>query len=142
MQFKRMGHTVIGLDACPEFCEMARSYADCEVLNQDFRELHLPESRFDGIFANASLFHVPKADLPRVLKELHRALKPEGVLFSSNPRGNGEYFDGTRYGFYTEFEEYGALLAHAGFKVIGHYYRPVGMPRDEQHWLAVVSRRD
>jgi len=50
----------------------------------------LPESRFDGVFANASLFHVPSQELPRVLLELRKALKPRGVLFCSNPRGNNE----------------------------------------------------
>ncbi len=52
--------------------------------------MRLPETRFDGIFANASLFHVPSQELPRVLLELFRALKPRGILFSSNPRGNNE----------------------------------------------------
>src|SRR5215469_3907910 len=49
---------------------MARSYSECEVLQQDFLAMKLPESRFDGIFANASLFHVPSQELPRVLAEL------------------------------------------------------------------------
>ena len=35
---------------------------------QNFLALQLPESRFDGIFANASLFHVPSQELPRVLR--------------------------------------------------------------------------
>ena len=52
--------------------------------------MQLPESRFDGIFANASLFHVPSQELPGVLLELFKTLKPRGVLFSSNPRGNNE----------------------------------------------------
>ena len=47
-----------------------------------------PPARFDGVFANASLFHVPRSELPRVLRELHATLKPRGVLFSSNPRGD------------------------------------------------------
>ena len=46
---------------------MARSYSGCEVLHQDFLAMALPESRFDGVFANASLFHVPSRELPRVL---------------------------------------------------------------------------
>ncbi len=52
--------------------------------------MQLPEGRFDGVFANASLFHVPSQELPRVLLELCMTLKPRGVLFSSNPRGNDE----------------------------------------------------
>ena len=56
-------------------------------VEQDFLALDLPGGTFDGIFANAALFHVPCAELPRVLGELHATLKPGGVLFSSNPRG-------------------------------------------------------
>jgi hypothetical protein len=46
--------------------------------------MQLPESRFDGVFANASLFHVPSRELTKVLLELFKTLKPRGVLFSSN----------------------------------------------------------
>jgi SAM-dependent methyltransferase len=139
--FQSIGHQPIGLDACPEFCRMARYHTGCEVWQQDFRKLNLPAARFDGVFANASLFHVPRLDLKRVLKELHDALKPEGILFSSNPRGHGEVFDGSRFGFYLEFEEYRDFLKEAGFKVLTHYYRPKNLPFDQQPWLAVVSQR-
>jgi len=50
----------------------------------------LLERCFDGIFANASLFHVPSQELPRVLAELSETLRSRGVLFCSNPRGNDE----------------------------------------------------
>src|SRR4029078_6480124 len=88
--FNSLGHTPTGLDGCDAFVEMARALVDCEVYHQDFLELRLPAARFDGIFSNASLFHVPTAHLPRVLGELHATLKPRGVLFCSNPRGTNE----------------------------------------------------
>lgn len=138
--FKSLGHKVIGLDGCSEFCEMARDHSSCEVWHQDFMNLDLPDAFFDGVFANASLFHVLKSDLPRVLKEMHQSLKPGGVLFSSNPRGHGEGFDGSRYGNYMELTEYESLLVAAGFKIRKHYYRPAGLPRTQQPWLAVVSQ--
>ncbi|MEH6590216.1 MAG: class I SAM-dependent methyltransferase, partial [Halioglobus sp.] len=91
--------------------------------------------------ANASLFHIPGQELPRVLRELHRTLRPKGILFSSNPRGNREGWSGQRYSHFMEFEESLANLEAAGFEVLEHYYRPVGVPRSEQPWLAIVSRR-
>jgi SAM-dependent methyltransferase len=72
------------------FVEMARAYSGCEVWLQDFVHLDLPAAMFDGIFANAALFHVPSVALPKVLDDLYGALKPGGVLFSSNPRGHNE----------------------------------------------------
>jgi trans-aconitate methyltransferase len=72
--FRSLGHEAVGLDGSREFVAMARSYSGCEVLDQDFLAMVLPESRFDGVFANASLFHVPSRELPRVLTGLPKTL--------------------------------------------------------------------
>jgi SAM-dependent methyltransferase len=121
---------------------MAREHAGCEVLQQDFLQLALPASRFDGVFANASLFHVPSAELPRVLRELRESLKPRGVLFSSNPRGrNDEGWHGERYGCYWDLVAWRAVVTAAGFDEVAHYYRPTNAPPEEQRWLASVWRK-
>jgi SAM-dependent methyltransferase len=140
--FTAMGHIAVGLDGSERFAEMAREETGCEVLQQNFLELHLPAERFDGIFANAVLFHVPRQELPRVLRELHGALKPRGVLFSSNPRGeNKEGWNGSRYGSYHDLENWRELLDAAGFLELEHYYRPEGLPLAQQPWLASVWRK-
>src|SRR4029453_9532890 len=77
--FARHGHLAIGLEGAAPFAAMARAATGCEVWEQDFLRLDLPAGRFDGIFANAALFHVPSQELPRVLRELHATLKPGGV---------------------------------------------------------------
>jgi len=137
--FKSLGHNPVGLDGSKTFCQMAQQYSGCPTLHQQFLELELGESTFDGIFANASLFHIPSQELPRVLRQLHRALRPGGILFSSNPRGNTEGWQGERYGYYMEIETSKSYLERSGFKIIHHYYRPDGKPRDQQPWLAIVS---
>ncbi len=139
--FKSMGHRPTGLDGSKEFCKMAVKQSGCPTLNQQFLKLELEENRYDGIFANASLFTVPSQELPRVLKELHSALRKDGILFSSNPRGNAEGWQGQRYGHYMEFEASETFLQQSGFKIIKHFYRPAGMPREHQPWLAIVSQR-
>ncbi len=96
--FRSLGYEVVGLDGSAALVAMARAHSGCEVFHQDFLAMDLPERRFDGVFANAALFHVPSQELPRVLGELRAALKPRGVLFSSNPRGrNEEGWSGDRY---------------------------------------------
>src|SRR5471030_3254935 len=59
--FVDLGHDAIGLEGCAKFVEMARE-GGFEVWKQNFLELHLPNNRFDGIFANAALFHVPSQE--------------------------------------------------------------------------------
>jgi len=140
--FTAMGHLAIGVEGAERLAQMAREANRCEVWQQDFLALDLPAARFDGIFANASLFHVPRQELPRVLRELHGTLKEEGVLFSSNPRGaNEEGWNRGRYGAYHDLETWRQFLEAAGFVEIEHYYRPAGLPREEQPWLATVSRK-
>lgn len=140
--FRSQGHEVVGLDGTARFVEMARSLTGCEILHQDFLRLSLEGRTFDGVFANASLFHVPSSELPRVLGELRAALAPRGVLFASNPRGDdAEGFSGERYGAFHSLETWRAVVTAAGYEEIEHYYRPAGKPRAEQPWLATVWRR-
>jgi len=142
--FKAQGHSPVGVEGSRRFVEMARAETGCEVLHQSFLELSLEASRFDGVFANASLFHVPAQELPRVLLALHATLRPRGVLFTSNPRGyeqDSEGYKGSRYGAYHTLETWRRYVTAAGFTELRHYYRPTGKPRDEQPWLATVWRK-
>jgi SAM-dependent methyltransferase len=141
--FADLGHVAIGLEGAPRLAEMARAFSGCEVWQQDFLRLDLPAGRFDGVFANAALFHVPGQELPRVLRELRATLKPRGVLFSSNPRGhNEEGWSQGRYGAYHDLAAWRRHLSAAGFVELDHYYRPAGLPQERQPWLASVWRRN
>lgn len=139
--FTSLGHLAIGLEGSAQFVAMARDSSGCEVWQQDFLRLSLPDHYFDGLFANASLFHIPSAALPGVLRQLHATLKPRGVLFSSNPRGdNDEGWNGDRYGVYHDLDGWRRYLKAARFEELEHYYRPMGLPREQQPWLATVWR--
>ena len=140
--FTQLGHIAIGLDGSAQFAEMARADSGCEVWQQDFLKLDLPARFFDGVYANASLFHVPSSELPRVLRELYATLKPGGVLFASNPRGNNEEgWNRGRYGAYHDIATWCRHMTTAAFVELTHYYRPAGLPREEQPWLATVWRK-
>jgi SAM-dependent methyltransferase len=139
---RKLGHRPIGLDGAPSFVRMARERTGCEVLHQDLLELDLPESGFDGVFANAVLFHVPSQELPRVLVEVARTLRPGGVFFCSNPHGpDREEWRARRYGCFLSWETWRGCVLKAGFSELEHYYRPTGRPRAEQPWLASVWRK-
>jgi SAM-dependent methyltransferase len=142
--FRNRGHEAIGIEGAAALAEMARKNSGCEVWGQDFLALDLPSQRFDGIFANAVLFHVPPPELPRVLSELRAALKPRGVLFSSIPHGNDSettHPDG-RYGAYHRPETWQRYMVDAGFTELAHFFRPEGKPREQQPWFASVWRKE
>jgi len=142
--FRALGHAPVGLDGCAAFVALARAHAGCEVLHQSFFELDLGARRFDGVFANASLFHAPRAELPRVLAALHAALVPGGVLFCSNPRAfaaDEEGWHGDRYGCYLTIAGWQREIAGAGFVCERQYLRPPDVPPAQQPWLAMVCRR-
>jgi SAM-dependent methyltransferase len=112
--FAELGHTAIGLEGAVHFALMARAHSGCEVWQQDFLKLDLPDNHFDGVFANAVL--------PRVLLELKASLKPGGVLFSSNPRGhNEEGWSQGRYGVYHNLDAWRRYMSVAGFVELSHY---------------------
>ncbi|HEY0061537.1 MAG TPA: class I SAM-dependent methyltransferase [Telluria sp.] len=139
---RTLGHRAIGLDGAAEFASMARAYSGCEVWQQDLLHLDLPAALFDGVFANAVLFHVPSKLLPGVLQHVYATLKPGGALFTSNPRGNNEEgWNGPRYGSYYDYPTWEQYLLEAGFSALHHYYRPPNLPRDQQPWLASVWRK-
>jgi SAM-dependent methyltransferase len=137
-----LGHTCVGLEGEPRFAAMARAHSGCTVWEQNLFDMQLPVATFDGVFANAVLFHVPAAELGRVLGQLRDTLLPGGVLFSSNPRGHGqEGWQSGRYGAWHDLEAWRRYMGEAGFTELEHYYRPEGLPREQQPWLASVWRR-
>lgn len=140
--FTALGHHAIGLEGAAGFAAMARAHSGCQVWLQDFMKLDLPAAHFDGLFANATLFHIPSAVLPRILSQLHAALKPGGILFSSNPHGDNQAgWNRGRYGVFHDLEAWRRYLSAARFTELEHYYRPTGLPRDQQPWLASVWRQ-
>ncbi|MFZ2649019.1 MAG: class I SAM-dependent methyltransferase, partial [Burkholderiaceae bacterium] len=140
--FKALGHRATGLEGSPRLAALARKHSGGEVLEQSFLELDLPDKHFDGVFANAALFHIPSQELPRVLGELNATLKPGGVLFSSNPRGNGqEGWNGDRYAAFYDWPAWRRHVSAAGFVELTHFYRPSNLPMEQRPWLASVWRK-
>ena len=142
LAFKALGHRPIGLDGCAEFVEIAKARTQCEVLHQDFLDLNLKSTAFDGVFANASLFHVPTQELERVLVDIYSCLRVDGVFFCSNPRGPDiEQLNGDRYGAFLQLDTWRGFVRSAGFTELENFYRPSGKPREQQPWLATVWRK-
>ena len=129
-----LGHQAIGLEGAEQAVALARADTGCEVWQQNFLKLDLPTKYFDGVYANASLFHIPAQELSRVLKEINLALKPRGVMFASNPHGHNEESTGSgRYGAYYDIETWRHYVMAAGFVELEHFYRPPNLPAISNH---------
>ncbi len=117
-QMRDAGHAVDALDASPEMAAEARSRFGLKVRVADF-DVPLAAAAYDGVWANFSLLHAPKADFPRHLAALHKALKSGGILHLGMKLGTGETRDrfGRFYAWYRR-EELTGLLEAAGFETV------------------------
>ena len=141
VHFRDLGHEAVGLDGAARFVDMARAHTGCEVLHQDFLALDLPRGHFDGVFANASLFHVPAQELPRVLGEL-RPRSARAASSSARTRtGRHRRLARRALRRVPRPRDVAMLVVAAGFVELDHYYRPPGLPRSQQPWLATVWRK-
>lgn len=89
------------LDASEELCTLADIYTGVEPLCMDYRDMDFDEV-FHGIWACASLLHIRKAELPKMLKRIYDALKPQGVCYFSVKKGSFEGFRHER--FFADYE--------------------------------------
>ncbi len=107
-----------GLDASPEMAAIAQETHGVDVEIAGFETLDKVDA-YDGIYANFSLLHAPKADMPAHLDRIATALVPGGFLHVGLKTGSGEKRDalGRFYAYYTDAEITG-LLRDAGFVVI------------------------
>ena len=90
--FIEKGYTVTAFDASGIMCEYASMLTGQEVRKLTFQEMDYQDC-FDGIWACASLLHVPEDELVSVIKKVIAALKPAGVLYASWKYGKGTRFD-------------------------------------------------
>ena len=118
------GFQVIGVDlSTGMLAEARRRVPGVDFRQADLRQLKFPDAYFDGIWCCASLLHVPRADVPGVLRSFRRLLG-HGYLFLSVKLGQGEEVDESTYGpdnprFFTYFSrhEIELYLERAGFEV-------------------------
>lgn len=121
------GLRVIGVDFSEKMIEQAK-YLDRQInyLVLDFESMRFQDGQFDGIWANASLHHIPYARLRRLLKDIYRILKPRGIFFVKVKQGvyrgirSNEKFGKIikRYFRFYRLEEIESLLKSAGFRII------------------------
>ncbi|WP_439026722.1 class I SAM-dependent methyltransferase [Haloarchaeobius sp. DT45] len=115
--FADRGYSVTGLDRTASFLQAARAEIPVgRFVRGDMRRLPFEDDSFDGVWASASLLHVPRRDVPATLRAFRRVLAPDGVVFVSLKRGDETGFasDGRYFERYTP-AEVRSLFETAGF---------------------------
>lgn len=100
--FLSQGYVVDAIDGSVELCKIASANTGIEVRQMMFQELDEAD-KYDGIWACASILHLSKGTLVDVLKRMLRALKSDGIIYTSFKYGE---FEGERDGrYFTYFTE-------------------------------------
>lgn len=140
--FLDAGYVVAAFDGSAPLAELAGSHIGQPVRVLDFREVDW-QSEFDGVWACASLLHVPWTELPGVVGRLVAALKPGGVLYMSFKHGRGERVaaDGR---FFLDLDEAGLdelLAAVPRLTLIECWRSPDQLGGDRPDWLNALARK-
>lgn len=140
--FLEAGYSVEAIDGSEELCRKAAAYTGIPVKQMLFGDLN-EKDRYDGIWANASLLHLPKPELGDVLKKLEQALKPQGILFASFKYGTFEGIRTDRY--YTDFTEENLNVfweKTTALKIFDEWITNDTIPgREELQWINILARR-
>jgi len=140
--FLEKGYRILSVDGSEEFCKLASQLTGQDVLCQTFENIDFTEE-FDGIWACASILHVPKSGLPKVIANISRALKKSGYFYASFKYGE---YEGERNGrYFTDMteERFGKLIeGFEEFEIVESMVtRDVRVGREGERWLNVVVRK-
>jgi len=138
LKFKSLGYNMTAIDGSEKMCELASKHSGVNVKHMQFQEIEF-DNEFDGIWASASLLHVPSEELEDVLKRLKKSLKDEGIFYASFKLGD---FEGERNGrFFNDFTEKTAkeLFENAGFEIIKTWLtNDARLERQHEKWVNIL----
>ena len=135
------GYSVVAIDASREMCLRASELLGQEVWQMRFDEMSF-DDEFDGVWACASLLHVPVSEMADVLKKIKHGLRPEGIFYASFKYGEGETVTDVRVFTNYTLESVCELVEGAGFRVlecdISYDVRP---GREEEKWINAIAEK-
>lgn len=142
LSFYELGYDVTPLDASEEMCQLAEIHTDLEVLHMTFEDMDF-DNVFHGIWACASLLHVPKKELSGILTKIARALNDKGILYMSFKLGDYEGFRGERYFCdYTEDTIAEVLKDNGRFETVKVWEtEDFRSGHKDEKWLNVIVRK-
>jgi len=144
--FVEQGMNVTGIDLSAEFLDIARgNIPDAAFRRMDMRDTGFDDNSFDGIWACASVHHVPKDQIQAVLNEFRRILKNRGVVFIAVKQGDDEttvekphYDGGQKFFAFYRVDEMKQHLTDAGFDIV--YTNVDTAPERKREGVQVIAR--
>lgn len=140
-----LGHGVIGLDRSMPLLTFAKRQAPfVPFILADMRALPIRAGSLDGIWAAASLMHVPKPIARQVLADLRDCVKPNGLLAATVTHGwrsrikQGGWMSG-RYFARWKKDELAGALRRSGWQVLS--LRVVSNRERKGRWINLIARR-
>ena len=140
--FLEKGYQVDATDGSAEICRLASEYTGIPARQMLFNELDA-EEEYDGIWACASILHLPEEELRDVMHRIGTALKEDGIFYTSFKYGdfagerNGRYFRDFTEESFREF-----LKDFYEFRMTDQWITSDVRPnRGEERWLNVLLRR-
>ena len=142
LAFKEAGYKVSAIDGSYEMCKQTEQLIGQPVRQMVFQEIE-DCGLYDGIWACATLLHVPQDEMADVFMRLSRALKPEGILYASFKYGD---FEGDRNGrYFTDYTEERLATLLQGFPEFTQLDQFITIdqrPDREERWLNVILRKN
>lgn len=137
--FKSLGYEVTAIDGSLEMCRLASEHAGQEVMHMQFQDIDFDEE-FEGIWASASLLHVPSAEIEMVLDKLKNSLKDDGIFYASFKYGD---FEGERNGrYFNDLIEETAIELFSDFKLIKTWITHDARPgREDEKWVNILVKK-
>lgn len=141
--FKKQGYQVTSFDYSEELVKLASEYIGDTVLQISFDDLTF-KVEFDGIWACASLLHVPKSNIESIMGKLTEALKQDGILYASFKYGNKEEVRNNRlFSDYTESTFSALIKKIPALKFIKQWKTADARPkRQGEYWYNVLLRKE
>lgn len=140
--FMEQGYQVTATDGSEEICKAASEYLGASVRHMLFQDLD-EKDIYDGIWACASILHLPKCELPAVICKMRDALKKDGVVYTSFKYGDFEGERNGRHFTYFNEESFSELLSQIpGLQTEKLWITgDVREGRGDESWLNVILRR-
>ena len=142
LNFIKNGYEVVAFDFSEEMVKLASEHTGQTILNISFEDISF-DDEFDGVWASASLLHVPKKSIHTAISNLARSLKRNGILYSSFKYGENEINKNNRlFNNYTEFTFKSLVDSIGSLDLIRHWKTEDNRPeRKGEFWLNVLLLR-